>query len=47
MEFTRALGHPSYCSTLGEKDQIFALWGEICIMVIHFPMLYFIKWLLT
>jgi len=27
MEITRALGHPSYCSTLGEKDQIFALRG--------------------
>jgi hypothetical protein len=43
MEFTRALDHPSYCSTLGEKDQIIALLGEICIMVIHLPTQYFHK----
>lgn len=41
MEFTYALGHPSYYSTLGEKDQIFDLLGETCIMVIHLPIQYF------
>ena len=43
MEFTHALGYPSYCSTLVEKDQIFDLLGETCIIVIHLPTQYFHK----
>jgi len=43
MQFTHALGHASYSSTLGEKDQIFALLGEICIIVICLPTHYFLK----
>jgi len=43
MQFIHALGHASYSSTLGKKDQIFALLGEICIMVIRLPTQYFHK----